>query len=380
MKSTVKVLAVAAAAATTVLIAGCGGHSNAGASGDTGSKEIRVYADGDVNVQSVWEKTIIPGFQQANPGYTVKLTFDLHGQNSTTQLSKLGAAVKTNRDFGFDLIDSGIVTSAASSGLLAKPDAGKLPNLSTVSPDLLTPVNGMAIPYRGTSVALAYNTKFVQTPPKTLDDLLAWIKANPGKFTYNSPNSGGSGGAFVTTVVDKYVPPDARAKMATTYDQADEKYWDQGLAALKDLGPSVYQHTYPNGNQAVLDLLAKETIWVCPVWVDQSLTAKAQGTLPSTIALTQISDPSFTGSGAYLGVPKNDTRLVAVHKLINYVLTVPVQTQIVDVMSGFPVIDMTKLPQTEQAKFGGMSNKTFRQGYQSNVSNDLNQQWQAKVP
>jgi len=119
---------------------------------------------------------------------------------------------------------------------------------------------------------------------------------------------------------------------------------------------------------------------VCPVWVDQSLTAKAQGTLPSTIALTQISNPSFTGSGAYLGVPKNDTRLVAVHKLINYVLTVPVQTEIVDVMSGFPVIDMTKLPGTEQAKFGGMSNKTFRQGYQSNVSNDLNQQWQAKVP
>jgi putative spermidine/putrescine transport system substrate-binding protein len=366
------------ALASTVLLAGCG-SDDAGASGDNSSKEVRVYVDGDVNVQALWQKTIIPGFEKANPGYTVKLTFDLHGQNSTTQLSKLGAAIKTDRDFGFDLIDSGIVTSAANAGLLAKPDQGKLPNLTTVSPELLTPVNGMAIPYRGTSVALAYNTKFVKTPPKTLDDLIAWIKANPGKLTYNSPNSGGSGGSFVTTVVDKYVPADARAKMTTDYDQADEKYWKQGLTVLKGLGPSVYQHTYPNGNQAVLDLLGKETIWACPVWVDQALTAKAQGTLPAAIALTQISDPSFTGGGVYLGAPKNDARLDAVHKLIDYMLSVPVQTQIVDVMSGFPVIDMTKLPAAEQDKFGGLSNKTFRPGYQSKVTNDLNQQWQANV-
>lgn len=377
MRTTRRTFATISVLATAALLAGCngGGDSN----GASGSKEVRVYADGDVNVQNVWQNTIIPGFEKANPGYTVKLTFDLHGQNSTTQLSKLGAAVKANQDFGFDLIDSGITVTAASGDLLAKPDASKLPNLGSVSPDLLAPVKGMAVPYRGTSVALAYNTKFVQNPPKTLDELLAWVKANPGKFTYNSPNTGGSGGSFVNTVLAKYVPADAEQRLETSYAQADEKYWEQGLATLKGLGPSVYQHTYPNGNQAVIDLLGKETIWVCPVWVDQALTAKSQGTLPASISLAQISDPSFTGSGVYLGIPKNDKRLDAAHKLIDYVLSTPVQTQIVDVMSGFPVIDIAKLPAEEQAKFGGLSNKTFRKGYQSNVNNDMNAQWQAKV-
>ncbi|TNC28158.1 extracellular solute-binding protein [Amycolatopsis alkalitolerans] len=366
-----KILVAVLATLSAATLAACGGAS----SGSGGSKEIRLYADGDVNVQSLWQNTLIPAFEKADPGYTVKLTFDLHGQNSTTQLAKLGSAVKTGHDFGFDLIDSGITTTAASSGLLAKPDA----DTSAVPPQLLAPVNGMALPYRGTSVALAYDSAHVTSPPKTLDDLLAWIKANPGEFTYNSPNSGGSGQSFVTTVLDKYVPADARTKLATSYDKADEKYWAQGLSALKDLGPSVYQHTYPNGNQGVLDLLGKGTIWMAPVWVDQALTAKAKGTLPATVKVTQISDPSFTGQGAYLGVPKNDTRTAAVSKLLNFLLTPQAQASIVDAMNGFPAIDLSKLPAGEQAKFDGMSNNDFRQPYQSNVNNDLNQQWQAQV-
>ena len=64
------------------------------------------------------------------------------------------------------------------------------------------PVKGAAIPYRGSSVVLAYNSDHVKSPPKTLGALLDWIRANPGKFTYNSPNSGGSGYSFAETVVD----------------------------------------------------------------------------------------------------------------------------------------------------------------------------------
>ena len=59
---------------------------------------------------------------------------------------------------------------------------------------------------------LAYNPNKVPNPPKTLDELLAWIKANPGRFTYNSPKTGGSGGAFV---VDGARQVRARRRTAT---------------------------------------------------------------------------------------------------------------------------------------------------------------------
>src|SRR5256885_17238166 len=76
------------------------------------------------------------------------------------------------------------------------------PNIKHVNSDLLVPVKGAAIPYRGSSVVLAYDTNHVKTPPKTLSALLDWVRANPGKFTYNSPNTGGSGYSFAETVVD----------------------------------------------------------------------------------------------------------------------------------------------------------------------------------
>lgn len=371
------ITAIAAGAAVITLAAACGNSSTSGK--QTGNKTVRVYASGDVNVQNLWKKELIPGFQKANPGYKVNFTFDLHGQNDTTELAKLGAAVKTHHDFGEDVIDAGFVVSGVAGGMLAKPTKAKIPNLSGVTQQLLTPVKSMALPYRGTTVALAYDSKFVKNPPKTLDALLAWIKAHPGKFTYNSPNSGGAGGGFVNAVINKYLPSDVAKKMVETYDKNDEGDWKQGLQTLKSLKPAIYQHTYPNGNQAVLELLGKQSIWMCPAWVDQTLTAKQQGQLPASIKLTAISSPPFPGGGAYLGVPKNDNRLAAVNKLLNYVLSVDAQAKITDVMSGYPAIDISRLPAKYQKKFAGVANPSFRPGFQTNLSNDLNQQWSSTV-
>ena len=63
-----------------------------------------------------------------------------------------------------------------------------------------------------------------------MSELLAWITSNPGKFTYNSPNSGGSGQAFVATTLAKYVPAADNAKMVAGYVPSLESEWNQGFA------------------------------------------------------------------------------------------------------------------------------------------------------
>ena len=101
----------------------------------------------------------------------------------------------------------------------------------------------------------------------------------------------------------------------------------RGSTRCTDLNQYVYQGVYPNGNAAVLDLLGKGQIWVAPVWSDQSLTALKTGQLPaSNIKLTQISNPSFTGGAAYLGVPKTAKHKADVYKFVNYVLSPAAQT------------------------------------------------------
>jgi putative spermidine/putrescine transport system substrate-binding protein len=368
-------LAIAVLAAVAALAAAT---TSSGAAKKTVT--INLYASGDVNVQSLWQDHLIPGFQKANPGIKVHLIFSEHGQNDTTTLARIGAAVKQRKWPGIDLVDGGLVTTLAIDGLTQPVTKATAPNVKLVDKSLLTPVKGAALPYRGSSVVLAYDSKNVASPPKTLSALLAWIKAHPGKFTYNSPNTGGSGYSFAETVVDSTLSQSTITQMVNGYPQQLESQWKQGLDLLHSLNGSVYQGVYPNGNQAVLDLLAKGQIWMAPVWSDQSLTALKTGQLPKTIKLTQIASPSFTGGAAYLGVPKTAKNKVDVYKFVNYVLSPAAQTQIINVMSGFPALPLKYLPKAIQNQFADVSANTLRQAYSSKTQSDFKAAWQQQVP
>ena len=341
---------------------------------------INLYASGDVNVQSLWQQYLIPGFEKANKGIKVNLIFSEHGQNDTTTLARIGAAVKQRKWPGIDLVDAGLVTTLATDGLTQPVVKATAPNVKNVDPTLLKPVKGAAIPYRGSSVVLAYDSKNVPSPPKTLAALLAWIKAHPGKFTYNSPNTGGSGYAFAETVVDSTLSQGTLTQMQQGYVPNLESQWKQGLDTLHSLNQYVYQGVYPNGNQAPLDLLAKGQIWVAPVWSDQSLTALKTGALPASVKLTQISNPSFTGGAAYLGVPKTARNKIDVYKFVNYILSPAAQTQIINVMSGFPAIPLKLMPQAIQNKFADVSANSLRPNFSQKMQSDFKAQWQQQVP
>jgi len=237
------------------------------------------------------------------------------------------------------------------------------------------------IPYRGSSVLLAYDSKTVPTPPKTLDEVLAWIKANPGKFTYNTPNSGGSGQSFVSTVLDKFVPAEDRAKMETSYAKDLEKHWDQGFALLASLNPYIYQKgVYPNGNDQVLSLLASGQISMAPVWSDQFINGQKNGQIPATAKYTQISNPSLTGGAAYLGIPKASPRQEGALKLANWVLTPEAQVLMINTLAGYPAIKLDKLPPNVQEQFKNTGSDDLRLTYFSSMGKDLNNLWAQKVP
>jgi putative spermidine/putrescine transport system substrate-binding protein len=342
---------------------------------------IVIYASGDVNVQNLWQNNIIPNFEKANKGIYVKFIFSEHGTDDGTTLARIGAAVKGRHWPGIDLVDGGLVTTMALSGLDQPVSKATAPNLNKVNKDLLVPVKGAAIPYRGSSVVLAYDSNHVKTPPKTLADLLTWIKANPGKFTYNSPNTGGSGYSFAETVVDSFLDAATLKQMDQGYDQSLEPAWKQGLDFLHSLNKFMYGNgVYPNGNAAVLTLLGQGQIWVAPVWSDQSLTALKTGQLGPNIKLTQISNPSFTGGAAYLAVPKTAKHKKVLYKFVNYILSPAAQQMIVDVMAGFPAIDIKYMGDSIKQKFQDVSANTLRPTYQTKMGNDFKAAWQQSVP
>lgn len=369
-----KALAVAAA---SVLAFGATTQSSHAA-----SQTIQVYISADTNIQDLWVKSLVPAFKAQYPGYDVNVTFDLHGDHDAQETAKITAAAVLHKNPGVDLIDGGFVTTLGAAGLLYRPTPGLLPNIKDVNKTVLTAGKG-GIPYRGSSVLLAYNSKNVPTPPKTLDELLTWIKANPGKFTYNAPSGGGSGYSFVQTVVDKYLSDSDRKTLVQVAAPDLESKWAQGLETLRQLNKYTYGQngTYPANNAETLKDLATGLVDMGSVWSDQFASAIKAGTMPSNIKVAQISNPSFTGGASYLGIPNSSLNKVGARLLANWVLSPAAQNLIVGgTLNGFPVIPLSKLDSTITAAFAGVDIQNLRPGYLSANANDLKSKWASTVP
>ena len=372
-----KYASVLVAASLVALALGTGVPSSQAA-----TNTIQVYISADTNIQDLWVKTLAPAFKADNPGYDVNVTFDLHGDHDAQETAKLTAAFALHKDAGADLIDGGFVQQLGSSHVLYKATSALVPNIADVGRVVLAAGKG-GIPYRASSVLLAYNSTNVPNPPKTLDALLAWIKAHPGKFTYNVPSGGGSGYAFVQTVVDKYLTATDRKTLALSANKDLQAKWAPGLAMLRSLNKYTYGQngSYPANNAETLKDLATGLVDMASVWSDQFASAVKAGTMPANIKVTQIANPTFTGGAAYLGIPRTSKNLAAARLLANWVLSPAAQNLIVaGTLNGMPVIPVSKLDPTVGAGLKGVDVANLRPTYLSANANDLKSAWASAVP
>jgi len=236
--------------------------------------------------------------------------------------------------------------------------------------------NGFGIPYRGSSVVLAYNSKYVKTPPRTYDEILAWIKQNPGKFTYCDPQTCGSGAAFLYVALYKYAK--AEDFSGLTYDQAKTAAWEPALQLLRSLKPNIYNNGfYPNGNVAVLQLLGRENIYMAPVWSDQGVSYLDQGLLPKDIKLVQVTPP-FTGGDSAIAIPVHAEHQASGLMFLNWLLTSKAQTIVVNKLAGYPGIDWKYMPKDVRDKFAGIA-QNFSPLPNAKYQADAKRLWQEKV-
>jgi len=206
-------------------------------------------------------------------------------------VDKLIAAEKAGeKELGIDLVevndgDVQKLFKEAGEGSLLKIDPAKVPNLSGVT---MKPAVGdsQTVPFRGTTVVLAYNSETVPEPPKTAEELYTWIKEHPGRFAYNDPTTGGSGSSFVVTAVYNKLPAEA----FTSDDPKWKDQWKGGFDLLKDLNQYMYKASgkgqYPAKNQGTLDLLATGQVDMIPSWADMALEQISKDILPPSIKIS----------------------------------------------------------------------------------------------
>jgi putative spermidine/putrescine transport system substrate-binding protein len=235
------------------------------------------------------------------------------------------------------------------------------------------------MPYRGSKVLIAYNSAVVKKAPKTLSDVLSWIRAHPGKFDYNVPSGGGSGQAFIESVLNQHISHADQQKMGLDYVPTMESLWDSGFTELKNLNKDIYQNgTYPASQDQVYQLLGNGTIDMSPAWSDQGLSALKTGEFPSSVKLTELTPPLY-GGPAYLGVPTITPNKKLVFSFLNFILGSAEQTKIVNQIQGLPGIELSDMPQSVQRQFASFGTSESLP-YSAKMAADMNRLWQSKVP
>lgn len=312
------------------------------------TRTLQVFIDGDTNISNWWNDIIKPAFEAAHPGFSFNVTItrgvgDGNGTIAQRALAALQSGTDPQVDY-FEEFEPEAVEGSVAAGLWAEFTTANLPNLAMINPAAIdTPIR---LPYRGSQVLIAYDSAKVAKAPRTFADILAFAKANPGRFTYGRPDKGGSGSNFVIRAIHEGNGKDPALFTRANFDPARaETMLQNGWNILQELHPFTFgEGTYPAGNTPALQLLAQGAVDMIPAWSDQAIQAIHQGVLPETVKLVQLQDLALCGGFAYSAVPANATDLEGALLLANFLLTPQMQTSCVREIGGFPGIDWSYLP------------------------------------
>ena len=393
-KKVTSLLALMMAGVLAAGMAGCGGSGNGDSaeasasseSGDSGDKStVTIWATGSDNVRQVYE-ALIEDFNSNSDyadQYTAELQFMLSGTGTQSMTDMLAAAYQANQtNTDYDLVDVGgddlsALISRVGEEAFVKLDDSKIPNAERVSAESSLAADYVQ-PYRGTTVILAYDSEAVPNPPTTMDELVEWMKENPGRFAYNAPGTGGAGDSFARTSVYNFLPEEAM----TSDDTSWEDQWDEGFQFLTDIHQYMYTSggsiVYPNKNQGTLDLLNQGEIDMCPNWADMVLSQRADGTLKDTIKITQI-DPAFTGSLQSLAIPTFGSNEDGAYAFIDYMLTDSAQEILVKEMAAIPLVDTSNIDMTGYEDVMNLDVSNLRIMSIGDLGTDFNARWDSEI-
>ncbi len=171
---------------------------------------------------------------------------------------------------------------------------------------------GVATVYYPSGPLIQYNPAVVKQVPKTPEALLAWAKANPGKFGYARPANSGPGRTFLMGL--PYILGDKDPK-----DPVNG--WDKTWAYLKDLGSTI--QNYPTGTGQVISNMADGTWALIPTTTGWDINPRALSKEPATIQAAAFDTFTWVTDAQYAAVPKGQTadKLSAILLLLQDMLT-----------------------------------------------------------
>ncbi|OUD09743.1 ABC transporter substrate-binding protein [Marivivens niveibacter] len=246
--------------------------------------------------------------------------------------------------------------------LLFGPFATDLPNWAyvdidgkTVETDFTVPTEGYESPWAMAQVVFMYDTADME-PVGSMQELLDWAVAHPGRFTYPQPPDFLGTTFLKQALVDLIDDPAVLAQPVTEelYDEVTLPLWTWLEALTPNLwrGGEIYPQTGPAQLQLIADNAVDLAISFSP---GEASTAIANSQLPDTVR-TFVLDKGTIGNASFVAIPYNSDATEGAMVVANFLLSPEAQIRAQDpnVLGYGTVLDMAKLSDEDAEAFGAL--------------------------
>lgn len=301
--------------------------------------KIEEYAKKEGKV-TYWVWHDEPAFQVVTRAFTEK--YGIEVELVVSEKAAGEQKVLAEKDGAVGSIDvmkcGGEFTKAAIEGsLFAGPVLSKIEGYEVLDPGLSVRQEGVEhggylVPFTLNQTGLLYNPRNVTNPPQTWAELEAWIDANPKKFGFCIPEKGGTGQAFVHSVIANTTGGLDQYYGDTDCDPAKLEKWSavwEWINSRKD------KLTFTASNSDSISRMNQGELDLVVAWDSSVLVSLQNGELFKD-AVLYIPEFGMTGGGDTNGLLKNAGNPAAGMLLINYLSGPEGQTILQEETKGYP--------------------------------------------
>lgn len=247
--------------------------------------------------------------------------------------------------------------------LLFGPYAEQLPNWSVVDSagkavqsDFTVPTDGFESPWAMAQVVFVHDTADMPDRVGSMQALLEWTQANPGRFSYPQPPDF-LGTTFLKQVLVDILP-DASVLSAPATDENYEEISAPLWAYLDALTPNLWREgkAYPATGTAMFPLIADDELDLSISFSPGAAsTAIANLELPDTVR-TFVLDKGTIGNASFVAIPYNSGSKAGAMIVANFLMSPEAQARAQDpaILGYGTVLDMVAITADQRAVFDSL--------------------------
>ena len=217
--------------------------------------------------------------------------------------------------------------------------------------DFQQPVDGYEAPWGNVQLVLIFDSLSVTDPPGTRDELVTWVRDNPGRFTFDNSFTGMT--FLKSLLIDIAGGPDVLAGPFDEhkYEQYSTELWDY----INEIKPYFWRNgeTYPNSVAPLHQMFANGEVAFSMSNNDSEVDNKVhQGAFPET-SKAYVLDIGTIQNTHYMGISRNASNKAGAMVAINFLISPEAQFKKLDptVWGDGTVLDIDQLPEAWKERF-----------------------------